>query len=151
MLRFVIALWIFQSQLCANPCTAKDLERMNASLYWLVAYPGARPSENGAFPILSTHETPKYTQAACDAGWKGVISAEIKIGDSGAVTDVEVKDDPRFGLADAVRQAVRNWRFEPPSAGEALAMDTSRRRRRPAKVLPRRLGIKQERGRGRWY
>jgi TonB family protein len=113
MLRFAAAaaLCMFPAHLASAPCTAKMLDKMNSSLYWVVAYPDRDP--NAELPSLNTRVTPKYSQAACDAQWTGVIAARIAIGESGAPDNVTVTGDPGFGMGESVRQIVQAWRFAP--------------------------------------
>jgi protein TonB len=87
------------------------LDKMNSTLYWVVAYPDRDP--NAELPSLNTRVTPKYSQAACEAHWTGVITARIEIGESGAPDNVSVTGEPGFAMQENVRQTVQAWRFSP--------------------------------------
>jgi hypothetical protein len=92
-------------------CARQDLDKMNSRLSWATAYPDA--TSHSALPSLKTYVVPKYTDAACAARWKGAISASIVIDETGVPDSIDLKDDPGFGMGEAVKQALRTWRFEP--------------------------------------
>ncbi len=127
MLRFLAAaLCILPANSVSAPCTAKMLEKMNSSLIATVAYPRQDSNPGTELPSLNAHVAPKYSQAACEAHWTGVIAARITIGESGAPENVSVTNDPGFGMGESVRQTVQAWRFSPalreghPIRGESM-------------------------------
>jgi TonB family protein len=113
MLRSASALWIVVAHLVAAPCSVKVLDKMSSGLYWIVAYPNTDSNAATELPVLNAYVTPKYTQAACEAHWKGVITVKLIITESGEPSDISVINDPGFALGDAIKQTVRGWRFSP--------------------------------------
>src|SRR5579862_247608 len=108
----------------AAPCTAKDLEKLSSGVFWLVTYPGAKSEAGHQFPGLTSYVTPKYTVAACESHWTGVIAAKFTVNESGSVASVKVDNDPGHGMGDAVERALTTWRFTPALVnGRASGME----------------------------
>jgi hypothetical protein len=61
-------------------------------------------------PVLRKVE-PDYTESARTARYSGVATGALTVGGDGAVLDVVLDRAPPFGLAEAAREALRQWRF----------------------------------------
>jgi TonB family protein len=103
--------------LLGAPCTSRDLEKVNSSLYWLVSYPDRATGPGSGLPSLNTYVVPKYTEAACAVHWRGAILARIDIDDAGTPKSVTLMSSPGFGIDQAVSDALQGWRFSPATNG----------------------------------
>jgi len=61
-------------------------------------------------PVLGKVE-PDYPEIARKARVSGIATGTLTVGGDGAVLDVEIDSAPPFGLAEAVRRALSQWRF----------------------------------------
>lgn len=104
-------------ELLAAPCTSRDLEKMNSSLYWLVSYPDRVTSPGSGLPSLNTYVAPKYTDAACAVYWRGAILARIGIDEAGTPKSIILMNSPGLGMDQAVSEALQTWRFSPATKG----------------------------------
>lgn len=65
-------------------------------------------------PLSSTVVQPKYPADALVDGVEGYVTLEFTVTDSGNVTDVAIAEaQPEGVFEEAVREAIRRWRFEP--------------------------------------
>ena len=111
--------------LLAAPCTSKDLEKLNSSLYWLVSYPDRATGPGSGLPSLNTYVVPKYTEAACAVHWRGTILAKIGIDEAGAPQSIALMNSPGFGIDQSVSDALQAWRFSPATQGGKLVATSS--------------------------
>src|SRR5207248_3596750 len=79
----------------------------------------ARGGVYGAVPAGGTQPeeiagvVPRYPPAARRAGVEGSVVVRGIVRRDGTIDDVEIIKDLSFGLGDAAREAVSQWRFRP--------------------------------------
>ena len=117
MLKASVWISIYVPALLAAPCTNRDLEKLNSSLYWLVSYPDRATDPGSGLPSLTTYVVPKYTEAACAVHWRGAILAKIGIDEAGTPQSIALMNSPGFGIDQAVSDALQAWRFSPATKG----------------------------------
>jgi TonB family protein len=67
----------------------------------------------GKAPEIIRRATPRYPPAARRAGAEGTVVLRAIVRQDGRVDEVEILRDLPFGLGEAARDAVRDWRFSP--------------------------------------
>jgi TonB family protein len=81
--------------------------------------PGISPPS--AAPVLVSHVLPVYPQIAQSAGVEGLVELRVTIDTDGRVADVRVSRSQPL-LDQAAIDAVRPWRFSPPSGTSAIIL-----------------------------
>lgn len=74
-------------------------------------YPAVPPG--GTHPVLVRRIRPIYPAPARRAGIQGTVLIRAVVRADGSVDRTEILKDQPFGLGEAARQAVQQWRFEP--------------------------------------
>lgn len=74
-------------------------------------YPNVPPG--GTPPVLERRTNPTYPTVARRAGIEGRVLIRAVVRRDGTVDRTEILKDQPFGLGDAARQAVQEWRFRP--------------------------------------
>ncbi len=74
-------------------------------------YPSVPPG--GTPPVLERRSRPVYPAPAKRAGVEGQVLIRAVVRSNGSVDRAEILKDQPFGLGEAARQAVQNWRFRP--------------------------------------
>jgi TonB family protein len=77
-----------------RPCTVRELDRI---------------------PLLLNVVTPRYSIAARDQGVRGSVEVQFYIDEKGTVRLPAVLNADRIDIAMAALEAVRQWKFEPPT------------------------------------
>jgi len=77
-----------------RPCTVRELDRI---------------------PLLLNVVVPRYSIAARDHGVRGSVEVQFYIDETGAVRLPAVLNADRIDIAMAALEAVRQWKFEPPT------------------------------------
>ncbi|MBW3672417.1 MAG: TonB family protein, partial [Acidobacteria bacterium] len=74
-------------------------------------YPNVPPG--GTAPVLEQRTRPEYPTQARRAGVEGKVLIRAVVRKDGSVDRAEILTDQPFGLGDAARRAVQQWRFRP--------------------------------------
>jgi len=76
-------------------------------------------------PRILLRPRPELTPAAREAGFSGLVEFAVRINEFGTVLDVTFVTPPPHGMADRIREAVRNaWQFLPATYnGEVVATE----------------------------
>jgi TonB family protein len=72
-------------------------------------------SEIDRIPLLLNAVHPRYSTAARDEGMRGTVEIQFYIDEKGAVRLPAIKYSDRIDLAESALEAVRQWKFEPPT------------------------------------
>ncbi len=73
------------------------------------------PKEIDHAPVAVATAAPKYAEEAKQDGVHGKVEVRFYIDETGAVRMPSVVDDPPAYLAEKALEAVRQWKFEPPT------------------------------------
>lgn len=92
-------------------CSNRQLDRITASMYWFIAYPGA--PAGSVLPRVADYTPPKYSREACAAKWTGVISVSMDISETGQPTHLMLVGSDQASLGQAVIGVLKSWRFVP--------------------------------------
>lgn len=72
-------------------------------------------NELDRIPLLLNVVTPHYSIAARDQGVRGMVEVQFYIDEAGTVRLPAIVNADRIDIAEAALEAVRQWRFEPPT------------------------------------
>jgi len=78
-------------------------------------YRPATLTEIDRIPLLLNVVHPRYSTAARDQGVRGTVEIQFYIDEQGTVRLPAIKNADRFDLAESALEAVRLWKFEPPT------------------------------------
>jgi TonB family protein len=81
-------------RIAGRPCPLRDLDRI---------------------PLLLNAVTPRYAIEARDQGVRGTVEVQFFIDEKGTVRMPAVLQADRLDLAQMALEAVRQWKFEPPT------------------------------------
>ncbi|HUG12192.1 MAG TPA: energy transducer TonB [Opitutaceae bacterium] len=72
-------------------------------------------AEIDRIPLLLNVIHPRYSIAAREEGMRGTVEIQFYIDEEGTVRLPAIKNADRFDLAESALEAVRQWKFEPPT------------------------------------
>lgn len=88
---------------------------MNSMLNGADAYGPCSLRELDRIPIPINAVRPFYPDALADRGVSGDVTVSFYIDEKGAVRMPYIRGQPNFALAELAVEAVRQWKFEPPT------------------------------------